>query len=70
VFSGLFSCEFAVLTSERFVGLGFCLFGANSVAVLEADIDEDEGAVLGQDEIDGVGGSVRCGGSPCATTRA
>ena len=39
------------LTPELFVGLGNGVLGATSVAVPEAAVDEDDGAVLGQDEV-------------------
>ena len=38
-------------TPKLFVGLGNCVFGATPVAVPEAAVDEDDGAVLGQDEV-------------------
>ena len=40
---------------ESDVRLGFDVLGATSVAVPEAAVDEDDGAVLGQDEIGGAG---------------
>ena len=40
---------------EAGVRLGFDVLGATSVAVPEAAVDEDDGAVLGQDEIGGAG---------------
>ena len=43
------------LTPELFVGLGNGVLGATSVAVPEAAVDEDDGAVLGQDEVGGAG---------------
>ncbi len=43
------------LAPECFVGLGNDVFGATAVAVPEAAVDEDDGAVLGQDEIGGAG---------------
>lgn len=45
------------LTPELLVGLGNGVLGATSVAVPEASVDEDDGAVLGQDEIGGAGES-------------
>ena len=43
------------LTPELLVGLGNGVLGATSVAVPEAAVDEDDGAVLGQDEVGGAG---------------
>ena len=43
------------LAPECFVGLGIDVLGATAVAVPEAAVDEDDGAVLGQDEIGGAG---------------
>lgn len=40
---------------ESGVRLGIDVLGATSVAVPEAAVDEDDGAVLGQDEIGGAG---------------
>lgn len=40
---------------ECFVGLGNDVLGATAVAVLEAAVDEDDGAVLWQDEVGGAG---------------
>ena len=40
---------------ESGVRLGFDVLGATTVAVPEAAVDEDDGAVLGQDEIGGAG---------------
>lgn len=42
---------------EAGVRLGFDVLGATSVAVPEAAVDEDDSAVLGQDEIGGAGES-------------
>ena len=39
------------LAPECFVGLGNDVLGATTVAVPEAAVDEDDGAVLGQDEV-------------------
>ncbi len=39
------------LTPELLVGLGNGVLGATAVAVPEAAVDEDDGAVLGQDEV-------------------
>ena len=43
------------LTPELLVGLGNGVLGATAVAVPEAAVDEDDGAVLGQDEVGGAG---------------
>lgn len=43
------------LAPECFVGLGNDVLGATAVAVPEASVDENDGAVLGQDEIGGAG---------------
>ena len=43
------------LAPECFVGLGNDVLGATAVAVPEAAVDEDDGAVLGQDEVGGAG---------------
>lgn len=40
---------------ESGVRLGFDVLGATAVAVPEAAVDEDDGAVLGQDEVGGAG---------------
>ena len=44
-------------TPELFVGLGNGVLGATPVAVPEAAVDEDDGAVLGQHEVGGAGES-------------
>ena len=43
------------LAPECFVGLGNDVLGATSVAVPEAAVDEDDCAILGQDEVGGAG---------------
>ncbi len=43
------------LAPECFVGLGNDVLGATAVAVPEASVDENDGAVLWQDEIGGAG---------------
>lgn len=45
------------ITPELFVGLGNGILSATSVAVSEAAVDEDDGAVLGQHEVGGAGES-------------
>ena len=44
-------------TPELFVGLGNGVLGATPVAMPEAAVDEDDGAVLGQHEVGGAGES-------------
>ena len=51
--SGLYSGDF--LAPECFVGLGDGVLGATSVAVPEAAVDEDDCAILRQDEVGGAG---------------
>lgn len=45
------------LMPELFVGLWNCVLGATSMAVPEAAVDEDDGAVLGEDDVGGAGES-------------